>query len=204
MISKAKGGPSDPRNLGIDLRFQVHPIVLESQSKITVHALLHPPNCRRPCQIVATGRLLSIISLLHPNYIFIKRQSFHVVAGMGKFWAKPSISKFHAIYDLPRFARATTDSRRVRGTSGKSRQFSVQRTDFNLNQFSIVLLVWVESVMLMVEIFRQPTNLLIENQPYLEWGSQLTPVLQMVSKTSTSLVWYGRIKVWWIWVINIY
>jgi hypothetical protein len=62
---------------------------------------------------VATGRLLSIISLLHPNYIFIKRQSFHVVAGMGKFWAKPSISKFHAIYDLPRFARATTDSRRV-------------------------------------------------------------------------------------------
>jgi hypothetical protein len=52
--------------------------------------------------------------------------------------------------------------------------------------------VGVKSVMLMVEIFRQPTNLLIENQPYLEWGSQLAPVLQIVSKTSTRLVGYGR------------
>jgi hypothetical protein len=85
MISKAKGSPSDPRNFGIDLTFQVHPIVLKSLSKIAVHALLPPLDRRRPCQIVATGRLLSIISLLHPNYIFIKRQSFHVVAGMGKF-----------------------------------------------------------------------------------------------------------------------
>jgi hypothetical protein len=61
-----------------------------------------------------------------------------------------------------------------RRTFGKSGQFSVQRIAFNPEktkknkEFTIVLLVGVKSVMLMVEIFRQPTNLLIENQPYLE------------------------------------
>ena len=42
--------------------------------------------------------------------------------------------------------------------------------------------------MLMLEVFRQPSNLFPENQPYLEWGSQLTPLLQIVSTAPTNLV----------------
>ena len=55
----------------------------------------NPPNAEDPAK-QGPGRLLSIIKLLHPKYILIERLSFHLVLGMGKFGAKPSISKFHA------------------------------------------------------------------------------------------------------------